>query len=238
MIQRIAVAMTVAATALTAACSSSAGATTASSAPAVTTAPIAQGAAGLLAQSSASVQGAGSVRLRGTLPLGSASISADVRVGATDAIGTVRAGTGQAEVRLVQGRLYVRGDDDFWDAVMSGTGTVLGGRWTEVSATTAAAFHALLTVMPAGRALDRLASGGTPIKVTGPVVDGVATIGLKSKGSAPDTVYVSTRSPYYPLIAEPAAGGKVRFADWTATVLTVKTPPAPVLDATRTVSGG
>jgi hypothetical protein len=189
----------------------------------------------MLDKSKLAVEVAGSAHIEGQLVAGAVHLGVKLDADRVQAAGTLTAGSGTAQVRYAQGRLYVLGTAAFWDGLEPKAGGTFADRWTEVSAATASEFAAVIGLVPVEAAIKRLTPDSVArTEVVGMKVAGAETVGLRDQGTAqPQTIYLSQAAPGYPVLLALADRGKLSFTRWGLKLTTVKAPAAPVVDARR-----
>jgi hypothetical protein len=189
----------------------------------------------LLIQAKAAVEGARSVRVKGTITAGGSIMTVNLGIGASTAVGTVDVNGSPAEARILNGRLYLMGDTVFWDALKQGVGAGFGGSWVQVSAHTGPQFGALLDLVPPPTALDKLApTNSSWAQVPGRKVNGSDTLGVRDiQVGHGNTLYISKDKPGSPVGIAQASGGFLTFSSWGKPVETPVSPGEDVLDASE-----
>lgn len=193
----------------------------------------------LLVQSKGTVKGLSDVRIKGLMVRDGSAMTVDLGVASSAASGTLELDGGIAEVRILTGRLYVKGDVVFWDALQTGSGEGFADAWVEVSREAGPQFAGLLELVPAASGLDKLAPNAASwVEVPGRKLEGADTVGLRSLESGHGhTLYVAKGKPGYPLGIEVAnGGGLLTYNEWGKKVKAPVAPPQP-LDATRVTLG-
>jgi hypothetical protein len=193
-----------------------------------------------LRQTKATVAGLESVHIKGLMVVSGSAMTVDLSVAARAAGGTLEVNGGKAEVRVLGGRLYLKGDWAFWDALRKGAGEDFADSWIEVSKEFGPQSAGLLGLVPASTVLDKLApTEASWTEVPGRKLDGTETVGLRRLQSGHgDTVYVAKGKPAYPIGIELAQGGLLTFSQWGKPVKAPAAPPEPVLDATEVTLRG
>lgn len=215
--------------------------TSGSGAPAASPSPSGNGVADLtaeqiLARSKAALQGATSVRIKGSGGAGSEKFDLDMRYSGTSSVGTISAAGQPVELRRLGPTVYLKGGREFWVGTAGeGAAELLAGKWLK-SPLTDKRFADLAEITD----LDQAASGilepdGKVSKGQRKTIDGTAAIGLTSGGDD-GTLYVATTGEPYPLQIEstdPKDPSMLSFADYGKPV-TVETPAADtVIDVTK-----
>jgi hypothetical protein len=187
----------------------------------------------LLTEAKAGVSKVKSVRVAGLIVAGGSAMTVDLGLAAASAGGTVEVNGAKAEVRVINGQLYLKGGAEFWDALKKGVGAGFGDSWVKASAHTGPQFAALLDLVPATSALDRLAPGNSSwTTVLGRKLDGADTVGVRDTASGHgNTMYISKNKPPKPLGIELSKGGLLSFKSWGAAVKAPAVPAESVLDA-------
>jgi hypothetical protein len=174
------------------------------------------------------------VRLDGPMVVGATTLTLSLRMSPTSAIGTILTSTGAADVRMLNGALFVNGDGVFWDTLKPGTSAQYAGTWVKVSAKTAPAFAQVLSLIPLGPALDTLAPSSDPrAEVPGRTINGTQTVGLQSLSTPPNIVFLPKSGSSYPLQLQLAKGGVLTFTEWGTKMPAPPAPDGPVLDLTK-----
>lgn len=188
----------------------------------------------LLIQAKENVADKQSVHIGGLMVTGGAAMDLDVNVIGLGATGSLGANGGKAQVRVVDGQLYLNGDAIFWDALKKGTGDGFSDSWVKLSASSGAPFADLLSLAPVTGAVEKWGPTESAwAQIPGREVDGEKTVGLRNLQSGHgDTVYVSTAKPPMPLQIELAQGGQLNFTRWDGKPKAPVTAPKEPLDAT------
>jgi hypothetical protein len=179
------------------------------------------------------VAGKKSVRIKGLIVADGSAMTIDFGVVGGSGGGSVELDGGKADARVINGSLYLNGDNVFWDALKKGSSNDFADSWVQVSHTSGAQFAALLDLIPAGGMLDTLApTNSSWTDVEGRTLNGVETVGLRDVQSGHgNTVYVGKAKPGIPVGIELAKGGLLEFTGWGSAVKAPVMPPQPVLDA-------
>lgn len=223
------------------ACGSSGGSTatapaasaSASPTPTPTPTPFAgQTAEQILATSKKAAVAAKSVHVKGQVTQDGQTMELDMTLAAGGlADGTMKLDGGLLTLRRVGKEAYMQGDKTFWAANGAAeVATLLSGKWIKmpIQQKDFGDFNSMTDL--ATFVTEGLVPEGTLTRVDGKTVDGVETVGLDdgTKEGA-GVLYISTGTPPYPLLSEPAAGStstdRIAFTEWDAPV-TITAPPA------------
>jgi hypothetical protein len=189
------------------------------------------GAQEILTKATAAANAASSVRIAGNVDQGGEQVSLDLTLGKDVADGTLGIKGQQVDVRLVDGKFYLRAPAAFYEAIGGGgaaIGQLVGDKWFSVpldNSSTAAQFAAFQTFTNKNELFDSLlkdASKAT-VKGTGDVSGQPVVLLDDSKGGI---LAVATTGEPYPIQVRGSSSdnsGTLNFTSWNAPV-NVKAP--------------
>jgi hypothetical protein len=186
----------------------------------------------LLMRAKQTVATAKSAMITGMIVAGRASMTVDLGVVDSHAVGTATINGGKAEIRVVNGELYLNGDTTFWEGIQKGSGLGFTDGWVKMVAQCAPACAALLDLVPVGETIQRLApTQGSWAEAPGRTLNDVETLGVRNIASGGNTVYISKGDVARPVGVELSTGGLLIFDAWGKPVKAPSKPPGPILDA-------
>jgi len=203
----------------------------------------APGAAGLsadeiLKQSTAALQAAKSVRIKGEGGSGTQRFAIDLRYSGDASTGTLGINGQTIELRKLAQTVYLKGSREFWVGNGGETAAqLLAGKWlkTPLADRRFAGLSELTDLKKAATGI--LDPDGTITKGAQKTVNGVPCVGLVSSGKDGGTLWVATTGQPYPVRIEPstqsAESGALDFSEYGESV-TVGPPPAEqVVDVSK-----
>jgi hypothetical protein len=179
-------------------------------------------------------QSANSVRMSGSIPGPSSSLSVDLRVAKpSSATGTIALEGNNVTIVRVGDTVYLNGDRGFWTRLLgAAAGKRFAGRWLKASASASnvAGFARLTDINQFFKGA--VQSHGTLVKKGTKTFDRRQVIAIVDTGQGGGTLYVAAQGKPYPVAllgGTAAAKGTIRFADWNANVsVTAPTGAVPL----------
>jgi hypothetical protein len=194
------------------------------------------GAQEILSKATDAANAASSVRIAGNIDQSGQQVSLNLTLGKDVADGTLGIKGQQVDVRLVDGKFYLRAPAAFYDAIGSGgsaIGQLVGDKWFSVpldSSSAAAQFAAFKSFTNKSELFDSLLKDAAQatVKGTGDVSGQPVVLLDDAKGG---TLAVATTGEPYPLQVTGGKNGNsgtINFTDWNAPVNV--TAPANAID--------